>query len=129
RVPKRPTVADVKAARALLEQELIVNFPFVDAASRANALALLLTFVTRPAIGGPVPLALLDKPGPGTGASLLAEVMAVIATGRKAAMMTAPREDDEWRKKITAALLAGATAITIDNVRHPLTSPHLAAAL
>jgi hypothetical protein len=108
---------------------LLGDFPFVDSASRANALALLLTFVLRPAILGPVPLAIIDKPGPGTGASLLAEAVSTIATGRPAAMMTVPREEDEWRKKITAALLAGATAITIDNVVYSLASVHLAAAL
>ncbi len=127
-VSDRPTAAEITAAVNLLS-ELIVDFPFVDSASHANALALLLTFVLRPAIAGPVPLALIDKPGPGTGASLLAEVVTTVATGRHAAMMTAPRDEEEWRKKITAALLAGATAITIDNIVHPLASPPLASAL
>jgi hypothetical protein len=43
--------------------------------------------------------------------------------------MTAPRDDEEWRKKITAALLAGNSIMFFDNVEHTLSSPHLAAAL
>jgi hypothetical protein len=127
-IPERPTAEDVAKARALVE-EAIGEFPYQDAASRANAMALLLTPVVRPAINGNVPLALLDAPRPGTGKSLLAEVISIIATGRNAAMMTAPYEEDEWRKKITATLGEGATMITIDNVKYPLASAHLDAAL
>ena len=45
----------------------IGDFPFVDDASRANSLALMLTPILRQAIPGPVPLALIDKPKRGTG--------------------------------------------------------------
>ena len=43
--------------------------------------------------------------------------------------MTAPDTEDEWRKRITAMLLEGATAITIDNLEGKLDSPSLASAL
>ena len=43
--------------------------------------------------------------------------------------MTAPRDDEEWRKKITAALVAGQSILNWDNVEHQLTSPSLAAVL
>ncbi len=127
-VPASPTDEAIRAARALLH-ETIGEFPYVDAASYANLLGLLLTPVIRPAIAGKVPLALLDKPKAGTGASLLAEVVTLIATGRPAAMMGAPDDNEEWRKAITATLISGATTILIDNVAHPLESPHLSRAL
>lgn len=127
-VPSNPTRAELAAAVALLD-ECIGDFPYCDEASRANAFALLLTPILRPAIIGNTPLALIDKPQAGTGASLLAEAVSILATGRQAAMMTAPRDDEEWRKKITAALLEGATVITIDNVENVLQSASLAAAL
>lgn len=127
-IPDSPTVDDVTGARALLD-ELLCDFPFPDDPSRANVLALLLTPIIRPAIAGQVPLALLDKPQAGTGASLLANVVALIATGRSAAFMTAPRDDDEWRKRITSVLRDGATLILLDNVTERLESPNLAAAL
>lgn len=102
-VPERPAAEQVRAARTLLD-EAIGDFPFADEPSRANTWALLLTPVVRPAIVGNVPLALIDKPQAGTGASLLAETLALLTTGRQAAMMTAPGDDEEWRKKITGAL-------------------------
>ena len=70
-VPDAPTGAQVEAALAVVD-DLIGEFPFADDASRANTLALLLTPVLRPAIEGQVPLALIDKPKRGTGASLIA---------------------------------------------------------
>jgi hypothetical protein len=92
-------------------------------------LHLLVTIVARPAIEGLVPLALLDKPSPGTGATLLAKVIAAIATGRSAALMTAPRSEEEWRKKLTATLLEGPLIVLIDNVRGALESDSLSLAL
>jgi putative DNA primase/helicase len=80
-------------------------------------------------IDGPVPLAIFDKPQPGTGASLLAEVVSMIATGRTAPMMTAQKDDEGWRKAITSLLIKGQLVVTIDNVEADLTSPSLAAVL
>ena len=80
-------------------------------------------------IAGPIPLALLDKPGAGTGASLLADVVSLIATGREGAMMSAPREDEEWRKQITSLLLEGAAFVLIDNVVGRLRSAALSRVL
>src|SRR5215471_3123691 len=127
-VPATPSVADIQRALALLD-EAIGEFPYVDDASKANALALLLTPILRPAIAGPVPLALVDAPQAGTGKSLLTRVMALIATGRPAAMMTAPAGDEEFRKKITATLLSGTALILLDNVEGPLLAGSLAAAV
>src|SRR5262249_34006107 len=133
-IPKMPTQHDVFEALAFLLDHLLVDFPFEEdgegvSSSRANALGLMLTPIVHPLIEGLVPLALIDKPQQGTGASLYAEVISTIATGRPAAMMTAPSGDSEWRKRITAALAAGATMITIDNVDGVLDSPSLGAAL
>ena len=115
-IPRCPTWAEVIDARLLLRRELLGDFPFVDAASRANALALLLTPILRPMIAGPTPLALIDKPIGGTGASLLAEVVAIIATGREAAMMSQVEDEAEWRKQITATLRDGPMLVVIDDV-------------
>jgi hypothetical protein len=127
-IPAHPTDDDVVAAITLID-EAIGEFPFQDKASEANAIALLLTPIIRQAINGHVPLALLDATRPGTGKSLLAELVALIATGRKAAMMSAPYDDDEWRKRIAATLSDGATIIVIDNVRSRLQSAALDLAL
>jgi hypothetical protein len=127
-VPDTPTATEVRAALGCLT-DILQDFPFTDRAGAANTLGLLLTPVLRPAISGQVPLALIDKPKRGTGATLLAQVVTGIALGSATDLTTAPRDDEEWRKKITAALLAGATVMFFDNVEHTLSSPSLAAAL
>lgn len=127
-VPMTPADADVDRALALI-WETNGEFPYIDGASKANALALLLTPVLRPAIDGQVPLALIDAPKAGTGKGLLADVISYVATGRATAVMTAPRDEEEWRKRLTSTLEEGATVISIDNVVDRLASPSLAAVL
>jgi hypothetical protein len=128
-MPASPTKQEIKGALSMLLGEALRNFPFADKASRANALGALLTLVLRAAIHGNVPLGLIDKPTMGTGASLLADLIALVATGRPAAMMSTPKDDEEWRKQITAALDMGSSLVVIDNVEDTLRSASLARAL
>jgi hypothetical protein len=100
--------------------QVIGEFPFVDQASKANAIAAMLTPIVRPAIDAPAPMALFDAPEAGTGKSLLADVISIIATGRPGEMFSAPHDDDEWRKQITTALKTGASVVVIDNVTRRL---------
>src|SRR5439155_25639281 len=67
-VSDEPTAEERDAAIDAL-RDIVVDFPFVDAASRTNTLGLILTPILRPAIPGEVPLALVDKPKSGTGAT------------------------------------------------------------
>jgi len=127
-IPGKPADIGVKAAIGLV-LEPIYDFPFDSEASRANAVATMLTPILRPMIDGSVPLALFDKPQQGTGASLLAEVVSIITTGRAAAMMTARKDDEEWRKAITSLLLRGQLVAVIDNIEGTLYAPSLAAIL
>ena len=114
-VPFEPTEDEVESAVDLL-RELYIDFPFVDDASFANMLGLTLTPVVRPAYPGPTPLAVIDKPAMGTGASLLSEVVCAIATAQPAAMMSPPEHDEETRKQITSVLRTGRPIIVIDNL-------------
>lgn len=127
-VPEEPSKAEADRALSLVD-ELIGDFRFRDDASRANAVALLLTPFVRQATAGPAPLAVISAPLQGTGKSMLATVFNVIATGHRPAMMPAPKMEEEMRKRITSALRAGNTTIVIDNVDEPLSSPSLALAL
>jgi hypothetical protein len=125
-VPAAPTVSHLAAARAVIH-ELLGEFPFAGPADYAAAVALPHPVVCE-LIAGPVPLTLIDKPAPGTGATLLVELLSP-ALGRSVAVMAEGRDEDEWRKPITAALLHGRAAICIDNVRKSLESGALSAAL
>ncbi len=127
-VPDTPAESDVKAAKALL-LEVICNFPFDSKASGANAVAAMLTPIVRPMIDGLVPLAVFDKPQPGSGASLLADVIAFIATGQTAGMLGGQRKEEEWRKAITTILLYGRSVICIDNIDGDLNSTSLSTVL
>src|SRR5262245_56979558 len=124
-----PPMDDFSNSLLALLEEAMGEFPYVDAASKANALALFLTPILRTAIAGPVPLALIDAPQAGTGKSLLTRLLATIVTGRSAAIMTAPASDEEFRKKITSHLLSGTSLMLFDNIEGPLRAGSLAAAL
>jgi hypothetical protein len=130
-IREEPSDADITATVHLLQRELLGEFAFVDAASEANALALVLTAVLRPAIDGLVPLALIGAPIAGTGKTMLVNLAARIATGRPAGLTAAPNRDndEELRKRLTALLIAGESLIVFDNVANTLSSPVLAQAL
>jgi len=130
-IPTTPSAAERAAALELLD-DVLADFPFADPASHANALVALLTPLLAPVIAGPIPLGLIDKPTMGTGASLLTEVIGLLATGRSAATLAAPTGrsgEEEWRKVVTSVLLEGPKVITIDNIEGELRSAALAKAI
>jgi hypothetical protein len=127
-IPEAPMIDNVDVMLELIDSA-IGDFPFVDAASKANAIASMLTPVVRPAIDSPTPLALYDAPQAGTGKTLLAEVVAIVATGRAAETFSAPTDPEEWRKKITTALSSGTGVVVIDNVNYRLDSDALCSAI
>lgn len=127
-VPDQPTIEQVQRAKELL-LEVIQDFPFVDASSKANMLALIMTPLIRPAIEGSIPLALIDAPQAGTGKTILSTIVAQIATGHDPNMLPYSPEVEEMRKKITAALRANSNVIVMDNISLPLDSEILASAL
>ena len=127
-VVQRPSLDDArKALRELMEP--FAEFPHVSTTDMSAALAAVLTLLARPAILGPCPLFAIRGTAPGTGKSLQVDVIAVISTGRVAARMAAPKDDDESRKRILAIGLEGVQVVLIDNVEKPLGSASLAAAL
>jgi hypothetical protein len=128
-IPEEPAKEEAEEAAKWIMDEVLVDFPFVDEASKANALAAMLTPLIRPAISGVVPMALIDKPQAGTGASLLMEATAIIATGKHAEMISQPETEDEWRKNITSNLMAGNTLMCFDNVDRKLKASTLSRAL
>ena len=128
RVPLFPTDAEIRAARELL-QETFVDFPFVDDASRTNVIAALVTLFVRALIRGCVPALALDATTRGSGKTLVAKIIALILTGQDAVLHAAPKEHDEWRKKLTAILRYGPALVVFDNVIHPLNSDALCCAL
>ena len=128
-IPKRPKEGDIAAARELICEDLFGDFPFTGEAERAHVVALLLLGFMRGMIDGPTPLHLIEKPTPGTGATLMVDAVATILTGTGASVMTEGRDDEEWRKRVTAKLRQIPSIILIDNLRAKLDSSAVAAAL
>jgi hypothetical protein len=128
-VPASPTRSEIAAARALLLGDLLGDFPFTGEAERAHALALLLVGFVRAMIEGATPLHVVEKPTQGTGATLMIDAISVIATGHRASVMVEGSDDEEWRKRLTAKLRQIPSLVLIDNLRRPLESSALAAAL
>ena len=106
-----------EAAEDLLD--LLEEFPFVDDVDVAVALAAIITAVIRPALPT-APMFAFTAPAPGTGKSYLVDLLSMIATGRPASGFTWADDPAENRKALDAALLAGASAITLENVSGPL---------
>jgi putative DNA primase/helicase len=127
-VAQAPTARGVADARATL-LDVVGDFPFVSEADRALVLSALLALFVRDLIAGQIPVVLLTKPSPGTGASLCAKVLVLIATGAAPAAMTQCRDEDEWRKKLTSAFLKGQAVTFLDNLRGVLDSGQLSTAL
>ena len=128
-IPASPTVEHAKASAKYIMDEIFSDFPFENEASKANVLALMLSVIVRPLIDGNVPMAIIDKPQAGTGASLMTDIIATVTTGKPASMWGMPESEDEWRKSITGALMHGSPIIVIDNVVGKLRSSSLTRAL
>jgi putative DNA primase/helicase len=128
-IPDNPTPTEIALARDFLLVELLGDFPFLDDASRAHALAAILLPFVRQLIDGPTPLHLLDAPTEGTGKTLLASAVTLIATGRDAEAIAEADNHEEWRKRITATLLDAPTFILLDNLTRTLDSGALASVL
>jgi hypothetical protein len=128
-IPAAPTPSDIASARQLLLGDLLGDFPFTGDPERAHAVSLLLTGFVRAMIDGATPLHLIEKPTPGTGATLMVDAVATIVTGGGVSVMVEGRDDEEWRKRITAKLRQVPSFILIDNLRRQLDSSALSAAL
>src|SRR5262249_10301453 len=114
KVPSSPNIQNITDARKVI-LEMVQEFPFVGDAERAHSIAALLLPFVRQLIDAPTPLHLVEKPSPGTGATLLIQALAYVSMGRAPAMMTEGRDEDEWRKRITSKIATGPAFILIDN--------------
>lgn len=118
RVPDRPTPADALAALRLLWQPF-ARFPLVDDVARGVVLHGLLTAAVRAALPTAPGIA-LDAPAAGTGKTLLARCIGILADGGDPAILPPADTDEETRKRLFAALRDGARVLLWDNVREPL---------
>lgn len=128
-VPLTPNNDDIQRAKSLFFDDLVVDFPFIDAPELANAAALFLLGFVRDMVDGPTPLHLVTAPTKGTGKFKLIEALVIPAMGRVPITIPLINDEDEMRKTLVATLMSGANAIVLDNVRGALDSPTLESVL
>jgi hypothetical protein len=130
-VPARPSAEDVAAAKALLLEELLGDFPFADESCKAHMVAALLLPFARRLIDGSTPIHLVEAPTEGSGKGLLVNLIALLATDSEAAGSSLPDNEEEIRKKIGAELSTGQPLLILDNVdnKRRLDSSALASAV
>jgi hypothetical protein len=114
-VPARPTRADAAAAVAVID-DVLQDFPFECPAHRAAWFAGLVTPLTWFAFEGPAPLLLIDGNTRGVGKGLLADLIALILTGRRFPVMSYTSDKEELRKKITSLAIEGERLVLLDNL-------------
>jgi hypothetical protein len=130
-IPENPTPEEIAAARELFFDDLLIDFPFVDASDRAHAIAAMILPFIRRMIDGPTPMHLIEAPTMGSGKGLLANLISIVATGAVCDARTLPESEDEVRKMVTAELMKGRSIILLDNAndRRQLYSSSLASVL
>jgi hypothetical protein len=124
KVPEHPSRDQALAALELLESPFR-EVAFADDASKSVVIAAILTALVRRVLPT-APLFALDAPTAGTGKSLIAETIGIIATGTKPALMAQGKNPEEDEKRLSSVLMAGDAVIVIDNCELPLTGDFLA---
>jgi putative DNA primase/helicase len=114
-IPEHPTRRDAEEAIAILNNELLSEFPFCDDASRSVALSGAITLNVRPALTC-VPLHAATAPAPGTGKSFLFDILAAIVIGDIMPIIAAGWSIEELEKRLDTKMMAGETLFSIDNV-------------
>jgi hypothetical protein len=117
-IPESPTQDEAKAALARLT-DVFSEFPHVSEAARMVPIAAILTILARPAIDGSIPAFVFDAATRGSGKTLQAHAVSLIALGRFASPCTFPSEDDELEKILGSYGLSGNRLVLLDNITRP----------
>ncbi|WP_304074533.1 bifunctional DNA primase/polymerase [Maricaulis maris] len=126
-IPNRPTREQAAAALDVMANPFR-DFAFADEASRSVALAAVLTALVRQMFPS-APLFAIDAPAAGTGKSLLAECVGIIASGHRPAMMSQGANLEEDQKRLGSVLMTGDRVLVIDNCDKPVEGDFLCSML
>lgn len=113
RIPDLPDIVDVRRARNFLLNVVLGDFPWAAPADLANYIALLISPILRPYIGGVTPLGAISASDRGSGKTLLTDI---IGSLYGATVRPWVSDDDELRKAVTSTLLSSNAVVVFDNV-------------
>jgi len=116
--PAMPSMEDAEQAMTML-LDLIREFPLIDYEDRAAVMAGIITGLVRRALPA-APMMAITAPTPGTGKTLLAETFSILASNRRASVLSLGHDDAEAEKRLSGVLLAGDACILLDNIERPL---------
>jgi hypothetical protein len=125
-IPELPGVGSAGEARDILD-DFFVDFPFMEEADRTNLYSMLLTFILRPRISGPVPAFLVQAPVQGTGKTKLVTVALSLLVGDRVTFQTFPRDETEVQKTMGGFIMAGYPYFFFDNVKGKIRSDFIEA--
>lgn len=141
RVSGEPTAEEVAEAKRLIIAEVLADFPLggmtraqiVSAKGEKNApiahtIGYMILPFCREMIAGPTPGHVFTKPAPGTGASLLDDMCAMIDAAEPAPAIV-PKSGDEMGKVLTSVLKKGPRRVRFDNAHDAIASADLASAM
>lgn len=135
-LPPKPSRDEGQAALQFLKNELLdrpclnskrpedQGFSFVADRDRSKALAAILSGLIRLSLPT-APLFAVSATRRGSAKTLLANIPALIATGRKATNLDLGNNPEETEKRIVALLITGTPMTLLDNLVTPLTGAHL----
>jgi hypothetical protein len=129
RLQPEVTPESLAKAREVVLDQMLPDFPWVEASDRAHFLGMLLTPILRPHFHGPTPMFILNATAPGSGKSLLKDIL-YYTYGL--AVTAWPENDTELRKSITTQLYTkGQPAVCLDNLPngHVIKTPVLSSLL
>ena len=127
-IPEAPSRKQAEAALAFIFDEVLSGFPFAAPHDRAAALSAIFTGCIRHSLKN-APMHTFNAPVMASGKSLLADVVALIATGHPATVMSYTPDGDEMRKRVLSVLMQGDLVVNLDNVEEPLASQTLCSVL
>lgn len=126
-IPTNPSKEMAMEALGTLT-DLLSQFPFEENEDFSVAISAILTALIRKSIKT-APLHIFSAPKMRTGKTLLAHIVALIATGHPAAVINQTQNEEEEKKRLLALLMAGDNVIVIDNISGALKSDALCSIL
>jgi putative DNA primase/helicase len=118
-VPSHPTRDDAKTALARV-LHLLRTFDFVDEASRATVVAMMLTGLFRHMLPT-APLVLVDAAVRGSGKGKICSIVSLIVIGAEPAVINQGPTPEETEKRLGSLLLPGHRVIVFDNCTEEIT--------
>jgi hypothetical protein len=127
RIKDTPTKKQAWAAATEL-MEAMKTIPFVDACDASVAVSLMLTSLVRRSLPS-APMGAITAPTPGSGKTLIADCISILATGAEVPAMQYAATDEEAEKVALSILMQGLPVVLIDNIERPLSGAWLCSIL